>query len=197
MNTIEIRQTIPSIHYACGNDELRPVFGFVRFEKDKNGQMVINATDGHIIAQCNADIFLKGEFPECFISAKEFKKLTNKKACYLHFETEKIISIKDINHHVIDYMGIIPKDKFTYPEKQIPNLQKVMEDTGSGEVSSIGFTTFIMQRLLKICGYTIAFGFESESKPIRFESESNGVYGVIMPNMISNKSEWITKEQAK
>jgi hypothetical protein len=180
-----IKNTLPKLHLACSDEELRPVMQHILVTKKE-----ICASDAHILViHQTKDIFSK-EFiesmPAKFLIHKEQWKQICKKHIALKFENGAIEVI--YNGYSIMHKIKTPEINLVYPDyKKIMLKKKDKEDVGE-----IGISSELLHKLTDAMFYNyqtkgLKLEFFGQTKHIIVTSSSgeSKVKGLIMPIMIT------------
>lgn len=169
---------LPSLHHICGKKALRPEFNFVKIENDK--AIATNERIAAVVGLSKFDL----DLPNCYILARDWKKMCANKAAFRVLD-----GIIEIHTKAgVDLIRFIHAGDF---ERKYPDLNKVIPAKESAEsIEFIGLNTAVLSSLCAAFpNEPLKFRFYSPSKAIRFDAYDSDVeiHGAIMPIYMWNE----------
>jgi hypothetical protein len=158
-------KSLPRIHLACGNDELRPALKHVFINKKH-----VVATDSHILVKYEKSVlsnWIEDIPDECFIEAYQYAKLTKPFLCANYLKESNLIKVLYRNGRKSYVEVLLPKNvDFKYPDydwlfKYDDNLSQ------SGEINISANLLYILEKSMECTNHGIKILFQhGEYKPL-------------------------------
>lgn len=174
-------ETLPKLHFACSDDQLRPIFSHILVTKDE-----IVATDAHILVVFKTKSIFTDQFihamPERFLIHKNHWKEMCKRHHQIIFKDNVITVIQDGYTNI--YPIVIERDGLKYVNYQavIPKFEE------KKEIDCIGVSFDKIEMLSKsmffpndIKNVKLTFFEKTRSILVNPVNDDNGQFGIIMP----------------